>query len=646
MEITQGAVTHIYMTKDTSMRPVLQITELKRISPPTANPNSPPRFRLAVSDGEKYQQAMLATQLNKLVSDQLIQLNCLVRLNDYICNEVQNKRIIIILNLDVVSAPPNRIGNPVAVDGPKPDPAGRPGTNVGGGAPMYNAPAKPMQPSNGGTFGGSSNGGSWNAVPPSNAYGVSMNKTEPTNAYGRSSSGVMTGTGSSPTKQYRQIQSINPYQNGWTIRGRCTFKSDIRKFQNARGEGQVISFELTDESGSIRITGFTEHAPKVEETVHIGRMYTVRGGTLKHANPKWNRSTSQYEMTLDRRSEFSELPDDGNTIRVKYNFTKIANLEGIEVKGTCDVLAIVQSVGPLDEIIIRSTNEPCKKRSITLCDDSSASVELTLWRNQAENFLKEEDQNRHPVILIKNAARGDFGGVCLNVYRSTALELDPVNVPEANQLRAWYDSQGGASAPMHSLTAGRSGAGGKVTGDRKSLEEARIEDVEPVFGGGGGGGSATFAMRGFVSFLKSDGEISYPSDPESKKKVTQVSPGLWHSATMDRQLRDDEVMHRYILNLKIADHTGSQWMSAFDESGVVILGKTANEMRQMKDNDISMYESVIDDAKFRPFVIRVQVREREYKGENQIRYTMSRCEPIDFAAEGRVLFDEINNYAA
>ncbi len=123
MEITQGAVTHIDITKDTSMRPVLQITELKKLNLPTANPNSPPRFRLAVSDGEKYMPAMLATQLNNLVFDLFIHLNSLIRLNDYICNEVQNMRVIIILNLDVVSAPPNRIGNPVAVDARNPEPA-------------------------------------------------------------------------------------------------------------------------------------------------------------------------------------------------------------------------------------------------------------------------------------------------------------------------------------------------------------------------------------------------------------------------------------------------------------------------------------------------------------------------------------------
>lgn len=654
-ELTRGAVTHIYNTKDTSTHPVLQIIELKRISSQNANPNSAPRFRLAVSDGEKFQQAMLATQLNQLVLSEKLLLHSLVRLQDYICNEVQNKRIIIILNLDVLGKLPAKLGNPVAVDGHKQEAVSRQpmiGVTTANQSPaaqhrtsMAGAqPAQQTAPSFSATPG--ANTSAWNAIPPQNVYQNRGVKPETRMPYGRTSSGIMSTAVTGPAQVYRPIQSINPYQNGWTIRGRCTYKSDLRKFQNQRGEGQVISFELTDESGSIRITAFTDHAPKVQETVMMGRVYSVTRGSLKHANEKYNRSTSPYEMTLDKKSEFTEIPDDGSALKIKYNFTKIASLDNIEVKGACDVLAIVQEVGPLSEIIIRSTGEPCNKRSVVLCDDSNSTVEITLWRNQAETFLTEADQNRHPVILVKNALRGDYGGVCLNVGRNTSLELDPINVPEANQLRAWYDSRASGANDMQSLTASRTGSAGKISGERKSLEEARKEDVDPVFSGGGGGASAMFITRGYVSLIKSDGEISYPSDPDTKKKVAPVSAGVWHSPSTDRQLRDDEVVHRYIINLKISDHSGSQWMSAFDEAGQVIMNRPAGEMRRLKETDPPMYESVVDDCKFRPLVLKVQVKEQNYRNENHIRYTVSRCEPLDFAAEGQVLLQEINSYGS
>eukprot|EP00171_Calliarthron_tuberculosum_P009618 IDg9618t1 len=236
MSITPNAVTHICETKDVTRKPVLQITELRKISATATNPNAQVRFRLALSDGEKYIHAMLATQMNHLVTDQLIQLNYLVRLGDFICNEVQNKHIIIVLGLDVVGALPNRIGNPVLA-----------GTTTGSAEPQrqqFSAPPPTHSVNggqgvqqNGGAPSGASNG-NWNTVSPSNAYGA--RKQEPTNKYG-SSSGVMSAVKTAPTQVYRPIQTINPYQNGWTIRGRCTYKSELRKYQNARGEGQVIS---------------------------------------------------------------------------------------------------------------------------------------------------------------------------------------------------------------------------------------------------------------------------------------------------------------------------------------------------------------------------------------------------------------------
>ena len=621
MELTRGAISHIYETQSTDMKAVLQIVELKKISSNNnVNPSAPPRFRLVVSDGEKSQDAMLATQLNQRVVNNEVKVNSLIRLEDYICNQVGTKRLIIILRFELLSNAPSRIGMPAPVEGAKPS-APKPAPSYSNGAsngapPSYN-----------------------NSIPPGNAYGA----TPPTRQYNSSSAIMSTvGRSSNSSQNYRPIQSINPYQNGWTVRGRCTYKADLRRFQNQRGEGQVISFELTDDSGSIRITAFTELAPRVEETVRMGKLYFVTRGNLKHANERYNRSTSQYEMTLDSRSDFGELPDDGNVIKVKYNFTKIAQLENIPNRGACDVIGVVQSVGPIGEITLRSTGEPCTKRNVIICDDSNASVEMTLWRNQAENFLKEEDANRHPILLIKGALRGDFGGVCLNVSRSTALELDPINVPEADQLRAWFDSSGGNTQGMTQLTASR-GGGGKVSGERKTLEEARTEDIDPVFTGAGGG-QASFTMRGFVSFIRSENELSYPSDPDTKKKVAMVSPGVWHSPSTDRQLRDDEVVHRYIMSLKIADHTGSQWFTAFDEAGNVILNKGAGEMRDMKQNDHSMFESVIDDAKFRPLLMNVKVREDEYKGEVRLRYTINRCEMLDFASEARQLLEEIKSY--
>jgi replication factor A1 len=620
LQLSRGAIKHVFTTNDTSNQPVVQVIELKQIN---ASGSANPRYRLAVSDGVHFQQAMLATQLNEHVVQGLIAINAVIRMNDFIANEVANKRIIIILNVEVLGNPGERVGAPVSVDTlvGKQEPA----SNITGTATAPLAPQAVAAPQTGGF-----KGMSWGAPQASGGFKPS-------------SSGVMAlASGPSPTKShYRPIQTINPYQSGWTIRGRCTYKSDVRKFQNARGEGSVVSFELTDDSGSIRITAFTELAADVEVKVHTGRVYIVSRGQLKQANERFNRSTSSFEMTLDRNSVLNEADDDGSVAQIHYNFTKIADLDSIDVKGNCDIVAAVHEISEVSEIIVRSTGEPMKKRSITLVDDSNASVELTLWRNQAETLLTEADLARHPIILLRNASRGDYGGVCLNTTRATVIEIDPTNVPEANSLRGWYDAGGATGSQFQSLSGGMAAAGGgRILGDRKSLEQARVEDVAE----GVASGSAYFVMRGYVTFMKKDKDLSYPSDPETKKKVTSTAPGLWHSESTGRDYTDDEIIHRYICNMKVADFSGSEWMSAFDESGVVIIGRTAGEMRDLRSNDPNLFDSIVDDCYFRPYVMKVQVREQEYQGERKIRYSISRCENVDFISESRAILSEIASY--
>lgn len=652
-ELTRGAIAHIHKTGQATGEPLLQVVDMKLISPgnPATNANAP-RYRFGLSDGVHFMQAITASQLTTLIIEGKLKSLSLIRLKEFICNNINNKCILIVLNLEVIAQLPTKVGNPVNAY-----------SVLGQQNQLSNATVQPQAsyvplnatiPANGNTASapgayGSNGFGQPNNFGQSGHGGFSSvgfgGKGNQWNAPKSHSNGPITKMSSTPTGFFRPIQTINPYQNGWTIRGRCTYKSDLRKFQNSRGEGQVISFELTDESGSIRITGFTQRAPEIYDKIHHNRLYKVSRGQLKQANERFNRSTSNFEMTLDINSQLEEIEDDGSFMQIKYNFTKIANLDSVDVKGNCDVVGIVTAIGPVSEIIIRSTGEPCPRRSITLTDDSKSSVELTLWRKQAETFLTEADLARHPVLLLRNAQRGDFGGVSLNVSRLTTIEKDPVNVPEANKLRAWFDGGGLTNVNVQSVTAGM-GGGGKITGERKTLERAKAEDVDPVFSGGGSGSGATaaFVSRAVISFISTKGDMYYPGDPESKKKVVQYAPGIWTNESSGRQLSDTEIVWRYIISMKIMDSTSSEWASGFDEVGQVLFGRSADELRQLKEKDSAMFQSILDDATFRPLLMKMQVKERMWQNVLKVRYTVSRVELIDFASEGHQQLKEIAAY--
>lgn len=59
-------------------------------------------------------------------------------------------------------------------------------------------------------------------------------------------------------------------QARWTIKARCTVKSDVRRWNNARGEGKLFSFDLLDgEGGEIRVTGFKDAVDRWYDMVQV-----------------------------------------------------------------------------------------------------------------------------------------------------------------------------------------------------------------------------------------------------------------------------------------------------------------------------------------------------------------------------------------
>ena len=114
--LTAGSILGIYRNEVTSGAdgPLLQVIDIRPIKSGTGT--SQQRYRLILSDGEAYQQAMLATQKNDLITDGKLKQNAIVRLSKFICNEVQNRHIVIVLDLDIVGGAQGKIGTPQSID--------------------------------------------------------------------------------------------------------------------------------------------------------------------------------------------------------------------------------------------------------------------------------------------------------------------------------------------------------------------------------------------------------------------------------------------------------------------------------------------------------------------------------------------------
>ena len=71
----------------------VQILSIKKVTTPASrSTGAVDRFRVIISDGVHFAQAMLATQLNRLVLENHILRNTVVTIDKFTCNFVNEKR--------------------------------------------------------------------------------------------------------------------------------------------------------------------------------------------------------------------------------------------------------------------------------------------------------------------------------------------------------------------------------------------------------------------------------------------------------------------------------------------------------------------------------------------------------------------------
>ena len=118
------------------------------------------------------------------------------------------------------------------------------------------------------------------------------------------------------------------------------------------------------------------------------------------------------------------------------------------------MIGICKTAADLSSIITKTTNKKLSKRELHLVDRSGREVTCTLWGAEAEGF----DGSNFPVVAVKGARVSDFGGRSLSTLMSSLLMVDP-DIPEAHQLRGWFDNVG-KNEQSTSLSDQRGGGGG------------------------------------------------------------------------------------------------------------------------------------------------------------------------------------------
>lgn len=575
--------------------PLLQLLSIKKI---VNAGNVPDRHRVIISDGEQFMQAMFATTLNEKVEDGTFRRNCVVKLTKWEPQDIKGQRILILFSMEAISYPEEKIGTPVN-------------------------PGKATAPGNSDSMAvdKSSN------APSTSSSDLVPSKPAPAPAASRGPSGN--------NAPIFPIEGLNPYHNKWTIKARVTMKSERKRWSNNKGEGQLFSVNLMDETGEIKATAFNAAVDALYDRFEEGKVYYISKGRVVIAKKAFSNLTCDYEITMDSKTEVEECMDaEADKVpQIQYSFVSLKDLEEKPKDASVDVIAVVHSVGELGSINTKQ-GKPLSKRDLVLADRSGYSCRCTLWGKQAEQW----SHNDNPIVAFKGLKVSDFNGRSLSLNSSSTMHID-VDMPETNSLRGWYQKEG-HKGNFNTHGGGGAGAARGSSGfkreEMKTLLEVRESEMgsrdKPEF----------FNSRASIVTIKQE-NIAYPACMAEgcNKKVNDTGNG-WHCEKCDKTWPKPQ--YRYLLGIQVADHTAQAWLQAFNDVATEIIGMNADQLMEIKDNDEAEFQKVIHKAQSKTYNFECRAKNDTYNDQTRVRYGVIKAYPLDFTAETRNLHKLLSSY--
>ena len=480
-------------------------------------------------------------------------------------------------------------------------------------------------------------------------------KTPGANGGGKTVPGVVNSRRSQP------IASLNPYQPQWTIKAKLAVKGNTRTYRNAKGEGKVLTVELVDSEGTaIQATLWREAVERYENVLEVGKLYYVSKGSLRPANRQYTTVNNDYEMSLDGKSEIVEASEEEQLesaakkiFEKAFEFVSIGDLaKRVNSKrATCDVCAVVKSVADLSAVKRKSDNSEIQKRELTLCDESSSTVQLTLWNALATEQGEKLKEMTNPVIIVRSVRVTEYDGVSLGTLGKSEMqifELDEAakasveegEVPEkAIETAKWF-KENGENATFKTAAEGAGLSVQQRGGKLAPLERQTLVDFQPEeIPSASDKPKMCIVPRASVLTIR-EGTMWYCATPEegNNAKVEEEN-GQWYCAKNQKTYATCK--RRFIMGAKIADESGHCWLTLFNDDGEKLFGHTADEMHEFQENDSDKFEAILREAQFKSFTFKLKSKVEEYNNENRRKVLTMSMNPIDFAAESRSLLSKM-----
>lgn len=158
-------------------------------------------------------------------------------------------------------------------------------------------------------------------------------------------------------------------------------------------------------------------------------------------------------------------------------------------------------------------------------------------------------------------------GKTLNAFGGSSIKINP-DIEEAFKLRGWFDKEAGSTNFQAHTSEYKANSTPRMTFDEVKNASANIDPAQTLY----------FETKGTIVMMsKSENTFQYPACPTTgcNKKVMEEN-GSWRCENCNKTVSEPD--YRYIMGVNVSDHSGQEWIQAFNDSGMVITGRPAKDL--------------------------------------------------------------------
>ncbi|KAL7304782.1 hypothetical protein TKK_0003008 [Trichogramma kaykai] len=227
------------------------------------------------------------------------------------------------------------------------------------------------------------------------------------------------------TTQCVKLSNMTEIVKSWIVRGEVSSVSSLRLCTIGKAQKSVLNFELRDDTGLVRATAYGKTADRIHDKLQNGMNMQINNFKIKAVNPAFNSNGNDYEIELDERTLIRELigcPATGGEKKTVH-FTEFHDIQST-TDTAINVVGVIKRVGDIKEIPTQSSGKILLKRDVTLMDDKKNTCVVTMWNDDAKDWIYVP----RDIITISGAGVNKFCGFySVKLYRTSVVVKDAVN---------------------------------------------------------------------------------------------------------------------------------------------------------------------------------------------------------------------------